>query len=113
MWRLSTGTPIYTDFVFLGMNVVVPALLLYISNKYWRLGLLFIIAYGVAKESSVLVYQRSLIAAILLNILSILFLIPALLYFLKLRGEKETSMKVKDGETERTASLCRNKKERP
>jgi hypothetical protein len=84
LWRLLEGTPVQTDLVFLGMSVLAPLILLYVSQKYWRIGLLFIIAYGVAKQASIMISAQSVRLAILLNLLSILFLIPALLFFLRL-----------------------------
>ena len=88
LWQYSRGIPINTDLFFMTMYVVAPTMLLYISNKYWRLGLLFVIPYGIAKELSAMLSGRSMIVAILLSLLSILFLIPGLVFFLKLRVKK-------------------------
>lgn len=87
IWGLLTGVPFKEDYVFLGVSLATPLILLYISNRYWRIGMLFVMGYSIIKHLSNMANSHSLIIVILLNLLSLLFLIPAFIYFLKLRDK--------------------------
>ena len=85
IWNLLKGIPIQSDLVVTGMSLAAPLILCYISNKYWRLGLLFIMGYSISEELAAFISKQSVNGALFLNLLSLLFLIPASIYFFKLK----------------------------
>ena len=86
--KLLTGARIDSDLTPALIGLGIQIVLLYVPGRDWRLGMLFIVAYNVARYLSATTSTQSFTTAIVLNGLSITLLFPAFLYFLKLKREE-------------------------
>ena len=87
-WKLLKGANIESDLTPTSIGLGMQIVLLYVPSKHWRLGMLFLIAYNVARYLSAITSTQSFATAFMLNGLSIVLLFPALLYFLKLKRDE-------------------------
>lgn len=86
--RILVGTPPYSDFIFICISLFVVLVLFSVANKPWRLGLTFVLMSILIKHFAAIIGQDDLRLSLLLSILSLAFLVPALVFFLKLRSSQ-------------------------
>lgn len=90
IYKILTGIALYTDLILISISISINLLLLTMPYKYWRIGLLFVLASAVLKNSSKLIYEQSLSSALVMNVVSVILLVPALYYFQKMKHWNET-----------------------
>ncbi|OPY67216.1 MAG: hypothetical protein A4E62_02328 [Syntrophorhabdus sp. PtaU1.Bin002] len=87
MWKLTTHAVIYSDFTLVMIGLLVFVVLLYVSNRHWRLGISFLIGCSLARNLSAIMAEYSVATAVLLSVVSVVLLGPALWCFFKLRAK--------------------------
>jgi len=83
--KLLTSNNSYSDYTLMLISIFINLSLLYVNNKYWRIGILFILTSTTAKHLAAIISHTYINTSIFINILGLLLLVPAAFSFNKLR----------------------------